>query len=153
MKNDTSPRSRLFRSCQAKRNERSDSNLITFKYLAGADMFFIYPMWDSETERLGKRACTPLGYHLHALADLIGFLGLLSLLGLIGYLGYRGVMQTFTLSLWWMLLIPVGLGLLGWILFSVSWQLAESKGFEYDAEAGEARWIENGEKKTFRYRP
>jgi hypothetical protein len=34
-------------------------------------MLFIHPMWDSETERLGKKACTPTGYALHGLADTV----------------------------------------------------------------------------------
>jgi hypothetical protein len=25
-------------------------------------MLFIYPMWDSESQRLGLKACTPRGY-------------------------------------------------------------------------------------------
>ena len=37
-------------------------------------------MWDNESERIGKQRCTPLGYALHVVSDLIGFLGLLLLL-------------------------------------------------------------------------
>gem|GEM_PF-3837790 len=25
-------------------------------------MFFVYPMWDNESQRIGKKKCTPLGY-------------------------------------------------------------------------------------------
>jgi hypothetical protein len=40
-------------------------------------MLFINPMWDNEAERIGKQKCTPLGYALHAISDLIGFIALL----------------------------------------------------------------------------
>src|SRR5438105_3219039 len=37
-----------------------------------AAMLFMHPMWDSESERLGKKHCTPAGYRLHVLAENIG---------------------------------------------------------------------------------
>ena len=43
-------------------------------------MLFIHPMWFHESQRLGQRACTPVGYALHGIAELIGFAGLLALL-------------------------------------------------------------------------
>jgi hypothetical protein len=116
-------------------------------------MFFLHPMWNSESERLGKKSCTPLGFGMHVAADLIGFAGLLSLVGTLGYLAYRGLMGHFAPSLWWLLIVPFSLGLLGHILFLASWQLAYRKNWEYDAKAMEARWIENGQVKTFRYHP
>jgi hypothetical protein len=32
-------------------------------------MLFINPMWNSETERIGKQRCTPLGYALHGISE------------------------------------------------------------------------------------
>ena len=40
-------------------------------------MLFIYPMWDNESQRIGKQKCTPKGYNLHVIAELLGFIGLL----------------------------------------------------------------------------
>lgn len=40
-------------------------------------MLFIHPMWDNESQRIGKRKCTPAVYALHAIAEMIGFAGLL----------------------------------------------------------------------------
>lgn len=118
-------------------------------------MLFIYPMWDHESERIGKQKCTPLGYWLHGLADLIGFIGLLLLLGIGGYLAYRGLFQSFHASLFWLLVIPVGLGLIGQMLFRFSWSLAYRRGFEYeyDYEKAEASWVENGERVSCKWKP
>jgi hypothetical protein len=53
-------------------------------------MLFIYPMWDNESQRIGKQMCTPLGYKLHETAELLGFIGLLLLLSTVAYLAYQG---------------------------------------------------------------
>ncbi len=48
-------------------------------------MLFINPMWDNESQRIGKQKCTPLGYRLHkifiyALAGLLfGLAGMMQL--------------------------------------------------------------------------
>jgi hypothetical protein len=116
-------------------------------------MLFIYPMWDHESERIGKQKCTPLGYWLHGLADLIGLIGLLLLLGLGVFLAYRGLSHSFHASLFWLLTIPFGVGLIGQILFLFSWSLAYRRGFEYDYEKAEASWVENGERVTYKWKP
>lgn len=114
-------------------------------------MLFINPMWDNESERIGKQRCTPLGYTLHVISDLIGFLGLLFLLVTGAYLGYRGIVGTFDAGLLWFFVIPFGLDLAGSALFHYSWVLAHRKGFRYDYDAREASWIENGERQTYKW--
>ena len=36
---------------------------------------FIPRMWFDEVERIGKQRCTPQGYGLQGIGDLVGFLG------------------------------------------------------------------------------
>jgi hypothetical protein len=69
-------------------------------------MLFINPMWDNEAERIGKQRCTPLGYALHGISDLLGFVALLLLFGIGAYLGHRGFVGTFRASLLWLFSIP-----------------------------------------------
>ena len=87
-------------------------------------MLFINPMWDNESERIGKQRCTPLGYALHVISDLIGLLALLLLLAAGAYLGYRGMVGTFRLGLLWLFAVTFGLALVGSALFHYSWALA-----------------------------
>jgi hypothetical protein len=112
-------------------------------------MLFIYPMWDHESQRIGKQKCTPFGYALHGIAEMLGFLGLLLLLGTGAYLGYRGITGTFHVSLLWLLAIPFGLGIMGETLYQVSWELAARKGFHYDPNTCEASWTEAGKRLTY----
>jgi len=37
-------------------------------------MLFIYPIWDNESQRIGKQKCTPLGYKLHGTAEGLGLI-------------------------------------------------------------------------------
>ena len=115
-------------------------------------MLFFYPMWDHESQRIGKQKCTPLGYTLHVIAELLGFIGLLSLLGVGVYLAYRGLSQSFHPSLLWLLAIPFGLGLIGQTLYQFSWVMASRRGFDYDYDKAEASWIENGERVTYKWK-
>lgn len=112
---------------------------------------FVHPMWDNESQRIGKQKCTPLGYTLHVIADLIGAIGLLILFVTGAYLAYRGVSGTFHKTLYWLLAIPFGFALVGQVLFQISWSLAYKRGFEYDYENREASWIEDGERRTYRW--
>lgn len=113
-------------------------------------MFFINPMWDNESERIGKQKCTPLGYALHAISDLIGFIGLLLLLGIGAYLGYRGIAGTFRTNLFWLFVVPFALAIIASALYRYSWALARKRGFRYDYDTREASWIENGERRTYK---
>jgi hypothetical protein len=115
-------------------------------------MFFIRPMWDSETERIGKRKCTPVGSALHAIADLLGFVGLVLLVIVIGYLYYRRLTGTFRTPLLWLLAAPFGLDGIGQVLYHYSWVLARRVGFRYDPRRGEASWDEAGHRQSFQYK-
>ena len=53
-------------------------------------MFFFHPMWDHESERISKQRCTPVGYALHVVADLLGLAGFVLLIGTALYLGING---------------------------------------------------------------
>ena len=112
-------------------------------------MLFIYPMWDSENQRLGLRACTPVGYSLRGLADLIGFLGLIFLIGAPIYVVYRVVVHSFSWHLCWLFAIPFGLGIIGQVLFMGSLWFAAKKKFCYDDETRTATWTEAGHERAF----
>jgi hypothetical protein len=116
-------------------------------------MLFINPMWDNEAQRIGKRKCTPLGYNLHFIADLLGFIGLLLLIGTTLYRGYSGVAGSFHAALLWLLAVPFGLGVIGQILYRYSWKLAYRRGFRYDYETREASWMEDGKCRTYKWEP
>ena len=115
-------------------------------------MLFINPMWDNEAERIGKQKCTPLGYTLHGISDLLGFIGLLLLFGTGAYLGYRSIVGTFSASLLWLFAIPFGLAIIGSILYAYSWRLDRRRGFHYDYDNREASWLENGQRRTYKYK-
>jgi hypothetical protein len=115
-------------------------------------MLFINPMWDSEAERIGKQKCTPLGYRLHEISDLLGSIGLLLLFGTSAYLGYRNIINTFSSALIWLFGIPFSFAISGSILYRYSWCLAHRRGFRYDCENREASWLENGQQCTYKYK-
>ena len=114
---------------------------------------FIYPMWDSETQRIGKQKCTPLGSRLHLIAEMIGFVSLFAVPSILLYFAYRGVSGTFHSRLWWILAIPFVATMVGDVIFAYSWRLAEKRGFAYDDGACEASWDENDERIVYRYNP
>ena len=114
-------------------------------------MLFMYPMYDHESQRIGKQRCTPLGYRLHVIAELLGFIGLLLLLGIGAYLRYRWYADTFHRFLFWLLIIPFALDCIGNGLYWYSWRLAGKKEFCYDYETREASWMENGERRVYRW--
>jgi hypothetical protein len=115
-------------------------------------MFFIHPMWDHEAERIGKRRCTPIGYVIHVIADYVGFLGLLMIFAVLYCLIHAWIYGTFKNSLFWLLLLPFGFGLISELLYRFSWALAYWKGFRFDYGRGEASWIEAGERRTYTYK-
>ncbi len=116
-------------------------------------MLFFFPMWDSESQRLGKRKCTPVGYGLHIAAELIGFIALLLLIGMIGFLWYKWYKDAFYTYLFWLPVIPLGIGITAEGLYQLSWILAEMKEFEYNGETREASWMEAGERVTYKWQP
>jgi hypothetical protein len=114
-------------------------------------MLFLHPMWDHESQRIGKQRCTPTGYALHVIAELIGLAGLLLLLALAVVLMTKAVAGTFRAAHLWLLVIPFGLDILSEALFQYSWWLARKKGFHYDYERCEASWMEAGVRRTYKY--
>jgi hypothetical protein len=114
-------------------------------------MLFIYPMWDHESQRIGKYRCTPLGYKLHGIAELLGFIGLFLLLVVLAYLGCRKQDGTFQVWLWWLLAAPLGVGLVSECLYCYSWKLAARRGFQYNGETHEASWMEGGQRQVYRW--
>lgn len=114
-------------------------------------MLFIHPMWDHESQRIGKQKCTPRGYALHGIADLLGFVGLGLLLGLGVYLAFKGIAGGFRASLLWLLAIPFGVGLVSEVLYHLSWVMALRRGFKYDYETSVASWDEDGKRITYKW--
>ncbi len=112
---------------------------------------FIPRIWSDEVERIGKQRCTPLGYALQVIGDLIGFLGLLTLLGMPVYLAYRAGVGTFDRSLLWLLTVPFAIGIAGRFMVEFSWWMARRKKFHYDYERRESIWIEGGEKRSYKF--
>jgi hypothetical protein len=114
-------------------------------------MLFIYPMWDNESQRVGKQKCTPLGYKLHGIAELLGFIGILLLLATSAYLAYKAFGGAFRVALLWLLAVPFALGSIGEVLYWYSWRLAAKKGFQYDYDKREASWLEDGQRRVYKW--
>jgi hypothetical protein len=114
-------------------------------------MVFLHPMWLHESQRIGKRKCTPIGYALHVSADIIGFAGLFLLVGVPFHLVYRWLVGTYSPSNLWLLLAPFGLGTVSEVLYHYSWWLARRKDFHFDYEHSEASWMEAGQRKVFKW--
>jgi hypothetical protein len=109
-------------------------------------MLFIYPMWDHESQRIGKQKCSPFAYGLHVLADIIGGIGLFSLIGL----GISDVFSNIDIY-WWYYTYPFMAGAIGQIIHIYSWKIVAKKKFHYDYEKSIATWEENGEVRSFKY--
>jgi hypothetical protein len=114
-------------------------------------MLFIPRMWFDEVERIGKQRCTPIGYALQIVGELIGFGGLLGLIVTPLCLIYRACLGEFQWSHLWLLAFPWVLGVLGLVLVVISWSMAFRKQFHYDYERQESTWIEVGERRTYTY--
>ena len=114
-------------------------------------MLFIHPMWDNESQRIGKQKCTPTGYALHVIAEYIGFFGLLLVLAVLALLAWRWFTGTFHASLWWLLVVPFGIGIVSEVVLQYSWWLCVRKRFHYDYEHREASWLEAGTRRIYKY--
>jgi hypothetical protein len=106
-------------------------------------------MWVHENQRRGMKRCTPLGYGLRVIADLLGFLSLLSLVVAVAMLAFAGINRAFRIELLVVPAAPLVVGILSRVLFLISWKLAERRGFEYDHERHEASWIRDGARVTY----
>lgn len=114
-------------------------------------MFFIHPMWDNESQRVGMLKCWKAAYYLHGYGELVGFLGLLTLFGTIAYMLYIAIFADFSHSTWWLLCVPLGMGVLSELMVFVSWFMVGRRGFAYDYDTRTASWVENGQTVTYRY--
>lgn len=112
---------------------------------------FIQPMWSDEVERIGFRRCTPFGYALHGVGGLLGFVGLLTLFAALAYLAYRGTAGSFEVSLLWLPLASLVLGVVGRALTAFARSLAMRKSYRYDYASRVSRWIESGCERTYTF--
>lgn len=112
-------------------------------------MIFIHPMWDNENQRLGLKRCTPLGYAIICIGDLVGFLGLLTLIAYPVYLIYRLTFGQFSPQLLLLFFIPITIGILGRVLYEFGWRLALRKQFNYDYGSRSAHWNDAGTLQSF----
>ena len=117
--------------------------------LKGTLFSFIDPMWDSENERLGLRACTPAGYLLRVVGEPVTALGMILLLGTLAYIVYRAFLGSFAWHLCWLFSIPVSMVIVGGLLLMTSGWLAARKQFHYDDDTMTAKWIEAGQERVF----
>jgi len=116
-------------------------------------MLFIYPMWDHESQRIGKRKCTPLGYVLHTIAELMGFIGLLFIFRIIAFCIYRAIVGTFHLLYLRLLIFPFVIGLVAEAMYQISWLLAAKRGFAYDYKKCQASWNKDGKQVEYKWEP
>jgi hypothetical protein len=112
-------------------------------------MLFIHPMWDSEYQRIGKQKCTPVGYALHVIAELIGFVGLLLLIVTAAAFAFFWLVGRFEASMFRLLGLPVGFGVVSEAMYQYSWWLASRKAFHYDYDRGIATWLEGSERRSY----
>ena len=109
-------------------------------------------MWDHESQRIGKQRCTPTGYTLHGISDLIGFIAIICLFGIPIYLVYAGIRGHFTWSMLWLFAVPFVIAIVGNIMHSYSWHLAEKRQFKYDYEKCVSTWVdESGNQQSYKY--
>ena len=116
------------------------------------NMFFIFPMWDSETQRQAMAQCTPVGYSLQSIARATGAFGLLLLLSGCLYIVYRAL-AGFSWSAFSFFLYPLGVGFTAQILYLTGCWLAQRKKFDYDFDRRTASWEEDGKVVTFEWKP
>ena len=115
-------------------------------------MLFIHPMWVSESQRIGKKKCTPTGYGIHVFSELVGFAGILLLVFTSVHAAYHWLVGTFDGAfLLWILASTVALAVVSEALYQCSWLLAMRKGFEYDYERDEASWTQAGQRRTHKW--
>lgn len=84
---------------------------------------------------------------------MLGFIGLFLLVIVCAYLGYKRYVGTFQTLQLLLIAVPVGLGLIGEVLYHYSWRLAAKKGFHYDYATCEACWMEDGQRQVYKWKP
>ncbi|WP_396159769.1 hypothetical protein [Flavobacterium sp.] len=109
-------------------------------------------MWDHESQRIGKQRCTPVGYVLHGFSDLLGFVAIICLFGVSFYLVYAVIRGHFALGMLWLLAIPFAIAIVGNVIHSYSWHLADKRNFEYDYEKCISTWVDDcGNQQSYKY--
>lgn len=103
---------------------------------------FINPMWDHESQRIGKLKCTPVGYMIHVISDLVGLVAMICLTGIPIFLVYAALRGTFFWAQLWLLAVPFVIAIIGSAMHSYSWDLAYDRQFEYDAETYISTWVD-----------
>jgi hypothetical protein len=89
---------------------------------------------------------------LHGISDVIGFIAIICLFGFSGYLAYAGVRGHFTWGMLWLLAVPFAIAIVGNIMHSYSWHLADQRHFKYDYEKCVATWVdESGNQHSYQY--
>lgn len=114
-------------------------------------MLFFLPMWDSESERIGTWKCTPVGYGLRGIAEMLGLTGLLALFVMPAYLIKTLITGEFSAQMLWLLATPFALDYLSELFYLGSRLLSLRKDFRYDYQSQEASWIEAGQQRTCRH--
>jgi len=114
-------------------------------------MLFIHPMWDTETQRIGKMRCSNRAYSLHVNAELIGFCGALLFFGFCIWFVATWLISAWSTPTYWLFVIPLTLGILSEILFQYSWIMVNRKGYRYDAEGDRVTWTEGDQEQTYSY--
>lgn len=114
---------------------------------------FINPMWSCESQRIGMQRCTPKGYMLHGISDLIGLIAIFLLLGVPIYLAYSAICGQFAAKMLWLFLIPFIVAIAGNLFHSYSWHLADKQQFKYEYEKSLATWVDvSGIEQSYQFR-
>ena len=72
-------------------------------------------------------------------------------MGVVGYMIYLAVTGSFAASIWWLLAIPFGMGIVSEFMVQLSWYMVLKREFEYDYEKREASWAKNGQRVQYKY--
>jgi hypothetical protein len=115
-------------------------------------MLFIHPMWDTETQRIGKMRCSSRAYSLHVTAELIGFIGALTLVGFSLWFVGTWLVSTWETPTFWLFVIPLLLGIVSEIGFQYSWIMVNRKEYRYDAEGDLVTWKEGKSEHSYCYK-
>lgn len=107
---------------------------------------FLSPMWDNEVQRVGKQRCTPFGYSLHIIADMLGMAALLLLFVMPVVCVWQAIAGRFERHHLLGFVAAFCIGIVARHLNYASWLLAERRDYRYDYDTREATWIANGQR-------
>ena len=116
---------------------------------AKKSFLLIHPMWSSESERIGTKRCSSIGYALHIIGCFVTFASLpLLLLIVCSWLGSL-IFVAYSFLSYWLFIIPIIVGFCGVILFRISSMLVNRKEFSYDYEKDLSTWVDNGKEQSY----